>query len=68
VQHALVERPLASATALVARTGLFVPAVNRALMALEELEVVREVTGRRRNRLFSYAPYLHILSEGMEPL
>jgi hypothetical protein len=32
------------------------------------MEIVREVTGRRRNRIFSYEKYLAILSEGTEPL
>lgn len=30
--------------------------------------LVRELTGRRRNRIFSYVPYIRILSEGTEPL
>lgn len=29
---------------------------------------VRELTGRRRNRLFAYEGYLAILNEGTEPL
>jgi len=33
---------------------------------LLELSIVRELTGRRRNRLFVYDQYLQILSEGTE--
>lgn len=29
---------------------------------------VSELTGKKRNRLFAYAPYIAILSEGAEPL
>jgi hypothetical protein len=29
---------------------------------------VREVTGRKRGRVFSYIPYLEVLQQGMEPL
>lgn len=68
VHHALLERPVSTAGSLVTRTGLSAPAVNRVLAALDALGIVRELTGRRRDRLFSYAPCLHILSEGTEPL
>jgi len=30
--------------------------------------MVEEITGRRRNRLYVYQPYLKILSEGTEPI
>ena len=33
---------------------------------LEELGVMRELTGRKRGRLFGYDRYLAILSEGTE--
>ena len=68
VHDALQQRPVASAPQLAARTGLAMPTVNSVLAALEPLGIVRELTGRRRGRLFSYAPYLAILSEGTEPL
>ena len=35
---------------------------------LARLRIVREITSRRRNRVYSYAPYMRILSEGTEPL
>ena len=44
------------------------PAINRVLAALEGIGVVREITGRKRNRVFSYEGYVRILSEGTEPL
>lgn len=65
---ALQERPLDSGAGLAARTGLSAPAVNRTLAALEQAGIVHEITGRRRDRLYSYAAYLRILSEGTEPL
>ncbi|MBI4528067.1 MAG: Fic family protein [Deltaproteobacteria bacterium] len=42
------------------------PAVNKAMMNLQKLGLVREFTGKHRNRLFSYDPYLKILAEGTE--
>jgi Fic family protein len=68
VHHALLERPMQSASHLVAATTLSMPAVNKAIAALQTLDIVREVTGRRRNRVYSYAPYVAILGEGTEAL
>jgi hypothetical protein len=42
--------------------------VTRAIEALQKLGVVRETTGRRRDRVFSYDACLGILAEGTEPL
>lgn len=53
---------------LAGETKLSVPAVTAALAALAEIGLVQEITGRRRNRVFSYAPYLEVLQHGMEPL
>jgi Fic family protein len=39
-----------------------------ALNTLEKMGMVREITGQKRDRLFSYKPYMDILSEGTEPL
>lgn len=68
VHASLVGRPLASVQDLCARTGLSFPAVGSALELLAELGIVRELTGKRRNRVFAYDRYLAMLSEGTEPL
>ena len=36
--------------------------------ALGAVDTARELTGQRRNRVFSYDAYLAILNEGGEPL
>ena len=67
--HDVLQRdPYASASALVARTRLTMPTVNAALVELQRLGIVDEVTGKRRGRVFAYRRYLDILSEGTEPL
>jgi hypothetical protein len=38
------------------------------MLALEGLGIVREITGRKRNRVFAYDHYLTILNEGAEAL
>ncbi|MGH7717649.1 MAG: Fic family protein [Gemmatimonadaceae bacterium] len=68
IHLALQERPVASAAVLAERSRLSPPAVFKALERLQRLGIVSETTGRRRNRVFSYAPYVSILSEGTEPL
>ncbi len=66
VHQALKERPIASLSSTVRRTGLSFPAVSKAMKSLEELGIVYEVTGKQRNRLYSYQAYLDILGEGVE--
>ncbi len=66
VHHELLRRPLATSPELTRRTGLTALTVNRALAHLCERDIVRELTGQKRNRVFSYAEYLAILNEGTE--
>jgi Fic family protein len=47
---------------------LSIPTVTSALETLSKLKIAKESTGKRRDRLFAYPRYLHILSEGTEPL
>lgn len=44
------------------------PTVMKALANLQELEIVHEITGRRRGRLFAYGSYMNILNRGTEAL
>ena len=66
VHHELLRRPLANSPELTRRTGMTALTVNRALAHLANLGVVRELTGQKRNRVFSYAEYMAILNEGTE--
>lgn len=66
IHRALIERPLATSAWLVEKTGLTPATVNKALRHLERLAIVREVTEQKRNRLFSYAGYIEIMSRGTE--
>ena len=42
------------------------PVVSKAVTNLEKLGLVREFTGKQRNRFFSYESYLKVLTEGTE--
>jgi len=68
VYRVLCERPLVTLNQVCERTKLSFPAVSRAMENLEKLEIVHEITGQRRNRVFAYRRYLSILSEGTEAL
>ena len=63
IHDSLKHSPLTSAKRLSAVTGLSAPTVNSVLAALEQLGIVRETTGRKRGRLFSYAEYLKVLTD-----
>ena len=66
VHRALMERPIATAGWLVKKTGITPATVNKCLGHLEHLGIVRELTGAKRNRLFSYARYVEIMNQGTE--
>ena len=66
VHQVLQERPIASLQELANRADLSFPAVTAGIQILEKLGVARELTGKKRNRLFGYDQYLAILGEGTE--
>lgn len=68
VHHYLQSKPIARIVDIANATGLSLPTVSSALGRLEELEIVRELTGQKRYRLFAYSNYLKILEEGTDPL
>ncbi len=59
--------PIATSGSLVAKTGITPATVNKALGHLGQLGIVRELTAQKRNRMFSYAQYIEIISRGTEP-
>ena len=66
VHEALKARPILSLPEVCRGTGLSFPAASSAMELLADLGLARELTGRRRNRLFVYDRYLAALSEGTE--
>jgi Fic family protein len=66
VHRALMEHPIATSGSLVVKTGITPATVNKALGHLEQLGIVNELTAQKRNRLFSYAGYIEIMSRGTE--
>ncbi len=66
IHQALQQRPLDSIPRLVRETRLSAPTAASALAALAQAGIVREITGRKRNRLYAYERYLSILREGTD--
>jgi Fic family protein len=48
-------------------TKLSPPTIAAALEALQKAEIIREITGRKRNRLYAYKKYLDLMKKETEP-
>ena len=64
-QHAQMH-PILSIGDAAAKTGISFPTVASAVAHMQRLGVLREITRKRRKRLFVYDAYLAILNEGTE--
>lgn len=64
VYEILRQHPIISSKELTRLSSLSAPAVNSAIEGLVGMGIVKEITGKRRDRVFVYDKYLHILSEG----
>lgn len=68
VHRVLQRTPIATIPRLATKTHRTLPTIAKALSVLMELGIVREITGKKRRRVYTYGRYISILSEGMEPL
>jgi cell filamentation protein, protein adenylyltransferase len=66
IHQALLERPIASPNWLTEQTELSAATVNACLKHLEKINVVEELTGQKRNRLYSYSQYIEVMNQGTE--
>ncbi|PIE01877.1 MAG: cell filamentation protein Fic [Acidobacteria bacterium] len=66
IHKVMLERPIASPKWIQTKTRLSATTVNACLRELEQLGMVKEVTGQKRNRLYSYQEYIRIMSAGTE--
>ena len=66
VHQTLMGRPITASKWLVEQTGITPATVNKSLENLQRLGIVRELTSRKRNRIFSYTGYLEIMNQGTE--
>jgi Fic family protein len=68
VHSELQKAPLLSVPIAAKKLGISQPTIQKSLDHLVKLGIVREVTGKRRRRIYEYTSYLKILDEGTEPL
>ena len=68
MHDALKARPILSLPVACRDTGLSFQAAASAMEMLVRHRIARELTGKRRGRLFAYDAYLTVLTEGTEPL
>lgn len=68
VHSELQGAPLLAVPLVAKKLGISQPTIQKSLDHLQKLGIVREITGRRRRRLYEYTRYLKILDEGTEPL
>jgi Fic family protein len=62
----LPEHPIVTIPAVVEMLATTKPTASKAVRVLQELDILVETTGRRRDRTYSYATYLKSLSAGTE--
>ncbi len=68
VQELMQKKPFVRIRTAAKDLKLTVPTVTSALNHLVRLGIVKEVSRRRRDRLFSYSRYVNMVSQGTEPL
>ncbi|MDM8515198.1 Fic family protein [Desulfobacterales bacterium HSG16] len=66
IHKAILERPMASSNWIREKTRLSPATVNACLRELEGIGLLKEVTGKKRNRLYSYVKYIDIMNQGVE--
>jgi len=64
VIDALFEQPIVNINKLIELTGLTAATLGKVLEALEQqLGIVKEITGQKRNRVYAYTAYIEILNQ-----
>ena len=66
IHKAMLERPIASPKWIQKKTQLSPATVNACMRDLEKIGILKEVTGHKRNRLYSYVQYISIMNQGTE--
>ncbi len=66
IHAALLAQPIATPASLVEATGKTHATVNSSLRNLEIVGIVKEVSGRKRNRVYAYSEYIRIIDMGLD--
>lgn len=68
VHEVMIQRPVISIPEICRKAGLAPNTTAKVLSAMTGKGMIRELTGNKRNRIFSYDHIISILNEDMEPL
>lgn len=68
VHHHLQKSPIIDGKKASKNCKISLPTANKALNHLTDLGIIREVTGKARNKVYIYQSYLDVLSAGLEPI
>jgi Fic family protein len=68
VHSCLKKKPVLEIPRTSTEIGISQPTVTSAFKRLEEIGMVKEITGKARDRIYVYKEYLDILGEGTQPL
>lgn len=63
--ESLYFRPIFNVEHAEAITNLSYPNANTLIKSLSDLGILNEITGQKRNRAFSYAPYLAVFQDSL---
>jgi Fic family protein len=67
VHQAVKTRPIITLREIVRRSEISFPAAVSGMAVLIELGICRELTGKKRNRIFAYEHYIELLKAGTDP-
>ena len=68
IHHYFQRHPISNTAKIKKVCKVSLPTVLRALTALERLEIIEEITGKERNKIYVYKKYLAILNKGTESI
>jgi Fic family protein len=68
IHEHLLKKPYLSITKVAAKLNISIPSTTSTVEKMVGIGVLKEMTGKTRNRIFAYEAYLDILSVGTEPL
>jgi len=64
IHRVLEKSPILTIGTASRKSKISVPTTTSSFKLLEKLKIVKEITGKRRGRLFAYTRYIKLLSEG----
>ena len=68
IHKGFLQHPITSAKWLGKETGLSPATINKSLSYLQDLDIIRELTDAKRNRVYCYSDYIRVINEGTELL